>query len=182
MKGRMHIGMLLAIMGMAACTGDKDTAKESDTRVLLRDSIDSHGIQRMQVSKAEQTITFGGKKYKSYVLRTPSDSLPRVKNDRGEVFADNTITLRLTRGNEKIFNKTFTKQSFSSLVDGAFMRRAVLEGMVFDKTTSKGFVYAVSVSYPQTDLYIPMSMTITPDGKMSVVKEELMEDIYLNEH
>ncbi|MDR0657695.1 MAG: DUF4738 domain-containing protein [Mediterranea sp.] len=181
MKKRMYIGMLLAVMGIVACTGNKNTAKNDDTRVLLRDSMDSHGIRRMQVSEVEQTITFKGKEYRSFVQRMPGDSLPRVKNEAGEVFVDNVITLRLTRGNEKIFNKTFTKQSFSSFVSGEFMKHAILEGMVFDKITSQGFVYAVSVSYPQTDLYIPVSVTITPDGKMSMVKEELMEDIYIEE-
>ena len=182
MKKLIYIGMLLAVMGVVACTSNKDAAKNDDTRVLLKDSIDSQGIQRMQVSKVEQTITFKGKEYKSLVQRVPSDSLSRVKNDRGEVFVDNTITLRLTQGNQQIFNKTFTKQSFSSLVSGEFMKQAILEGMVFDKTTTQGFVYAVSVSYPQTDLYIPVSLTITPDGKMSMVKEELMEEIYTEEN
>jgi len=181
MKTLAYIGMALAVTVMAACTSNKDTAKNNDTRVLLKDSIDSHGVQRMQVSKVEQTITFKGKEYKSFVRRVPCDSLSRVKNDRGEAFVDNTITLRLTQGSEKIFGKTFTKQNFSSLVSGEFMKHAVLEGMVFDKTTPQGFVYAVSVSYPQTDLYIPISVTITPDGKMSMVKEELMEDIYSEE-
>lgn len=178
----MYIGMLLAAMGIVACTGNKDTAKNNDdTRVLLRDSMDSHGIRRMQVSEVKQTVTFKGKEYRSFVQRMPGDSLPRVKNEAGEVFVDNVITLRLTRGNEKIFNKTFTKRSFSSLVGGEFMEHAILEGMVFDKITPQGFVYAVSVSYPQTDLYIPVSVTITPDGKMSMVREELMEDIYMEE-
>ena len=136
----------------------------------------------MQPSKVEQTITFKGKDYHSYVNRVPSDSLTRVKNDMGDVFVDNTITLRLTRGNEKVFNKTFTKHNFSSLISADFMKRAILEGMVFDKTTAQGFVYAVSVSYPQTDLYIPISVIITPDGKMSMVKEELMEEIYTEEN
>lgn len=166
--------MLSAIMAVAACTSNKNTATGNDTRVLLKDSVDSHGIQRMQVSTVEQTIAFKGKDYTSFVQRVPSDSLARVKNDRGEVFVDNRITLRLTRGSEEIFNRTFTKQSFSSLVDAEFMKQAILEGMVFDKTTSQGFIYAVSVSYPQTDLYIPISVTITPDGKMSMVKEEAM--------
>ncbi|MDR3118373.1 MAG: DUF4738 domain-containing protein [Mediterranea sp.] len=181
MKKRIHIGMLLAIMGIVACTNNKNAARNGDIRVLLRDSIDSHGIQRMQVSKVEQAITFKGKKYKSFVQRTPSDSLPRVKNDMGEVFVDNTIILRLTRGSEKIFDKTFTKQSFSSLVNAEFMKHAILEGMVFDKTTPQGLVYAVSISYPQTDLYIPVSVTITPDGQLSMVKEDLMEEVYAEE-
>lgn len=177
----MYFGLLPAVVLMMACSGNKNTAKTDDTRILLNDSVDSHGVQRMQASKAEQDITFKGKEYHSYVQRTPNDSLPRVKNDMGDVFVDNTITLRLTRGNEKVFSRTFTKHSFSSLVSAEFMKRAILEGMVFDKTNSQGFVYAVSVSYPQTDLYIPISVTIAPDGNMSMVKEELMEDIYSEE-
>jgi hypothetical protein len=175
----MRTGLLVVVMGIVACTGDKDTAKHNDTRIVLKkERVESHGIQRMQVSEVEKTIAFGGKKYTSFIQRMPSDSLPHVKNDRGEEFADNTITLRVTRGNEKIFNRTFTKQSFSSLVDNDFMKHAVLEGMVFDKTTPQGFVYAASVSYPQTDLYIPVSVTITLDGKMSMAKakEELIEE------
>lgn len=170
--------MLLGLTTMVACTGNKDTTKHDETRIVLKDSVDSQGVQRMQPSKMEQTITFKGKDYQSFVNRVPGDSLARVKNDMGDVFVDNTITLRLTRGNEKVFNKTFTKHNFSSLIGADFMKHAILEGMVFDKTTSQGFVYAVSVSYPQTDLYIPISVTITPDGKMSMVKEELMEEIY----
>jgi hypothetical protein len=177
----MHTGLLLVVvMGITACTGNKDTVKHSDLRVVQkRERVESHDIQRMQVSKVEKTITFGGKEYTFLIQRVPNDSLPPVKNDVGEEFADNTITLRVTRGNEKIFNKTFTKQSFSSLVDSEFMKHAILGGMVFDKTTPQGLVYAASVSYPQTDLYIPVSITITPDGKMSMekAKEELMEEI-----
>lgn len=173
MKKLMYISMLLILTVVVACTGNKGTTG-SNTHVILKDSIDAQGVQRMQPSKAEQTITFKGKEYQSFIQRVPNDSLSRVKNDVGDVFVDNSITLRLTRGNEKVFSKTFTKHNFSSLVSGDFMKHAILEGMVFDKTTSQGFVYAVSVSYPQTDLYIPISITITADGKMSMVKEELM--------
>jgi hypothetical protein len=181
MKKQMQTGILLALMAITACTGNKETTRNNDTRVLFGDSIDSHGIQRMQVSEVEQAIAFEGKEYNSFVRRVPDESLPYVKNSMGEVFVDNTITLRLTRGGGKIFSKTFTKQSFSSLVSEEFMQHAILEGMVFDKTTSQGFVYAVSVSYPQTDLYIPVSVTITPDGKMSMVRDERIEDIYIEE-
>lgn len=172
--------MVFTAISVVSCTNNKNAAKDNDTRVLMRDSVDVHGVQRMQVSKIEQTINFKGKDYQSLVQRMPSDSLARVKNETGDIFLDNTITLRLTRGSEKIFNRTFTKHSFSSLVDADFMKRAILEGMVFDKTTPQGFVYAVSVSYPQTDLYIPISVTVAPDGKMSMAKEELMEEVYEN--
>lgn len=178
MKKLTFIGVLLVLITLVACTGSTKTAKQDETRIILKDSVDSQGVQRMQPSKIEQTISFKGKDYHSYVNRIPADSLARVENDMGDVFVDNTIALRLTRGNENVFSKTFTKQSFSSLITADFMKRAILEGMVFDKTTTQGLVYAVSVSYPQTDLYIPISVIITPDGKMLMVREELMEEAY----
>lgn len=177
----MYIGVLLALNAAVACTGNKDRANPDEKRVVLNDSIDPQGVQRMQPSRVEQTITFKGKDYHSSVNRAPGDSLARVKNDMGDVFVDNTIALRLTRGNEKVFDKTFTKHHFSLLISADFMKHAILEGMVFDKTTAQGFVYAVSICYPQTDLYIPISVTITPDGKMSMVKEELLEEIYMED-
>lgn len=181
MKKQLYTGLLLMAMVLISCTGNKNAANGPETRILKPDSIDAKGVQRMQVSKVDQPITFKGGEYRSFIHRVPNDSLPRVKDEQGNVFVDNTITLRLSRGNQRIFNRTFTKQSFSSLLTAEFMRNAILEGMVFDKTTPQGFIYAVSVSYPQTDLYIPLSVTITPDGKMSMAKEELMEDIYVDE-
>lgn len=37
-------------------------------------------------------------------------------------------------------------------------------------------VYAASVGYPQSDLYVPLRITVSADGKVSMDKEELMED------
>lgn len=84
--------------------------------------------------------------------------------------------LHLTRGNETVLNKTFTKHDFSSVVDANFLSKSILEGIVYDKTTPQGIVYAASVCYPQTDLYMPLSITITADGKMSIRKVDILEE------
>ncbi|MDC7146957.1 DUF4738 domain-containing protein, partial [Bacteroides ovatus] len=42
-------------------------------------------------------------------------------------------------------------------------------------------VYAASVCYPQTDLYMPLSITITADGKMSIQKVDILEEDYDDE-
>ena len=52
---------------------------------------------------------------------------------------------------------------------------------VYDKTTPEGIVYAASVCYPQTDLYVPLSITVTADGKMSIKKVDMLEDDYTEE-
>ena len=67
---------------------------------------------------------------------------------------------------------------FRSVVDAKFLSNSILEGIVYDKTTSQGIVYAASVCYPQTDLYMPLSITITSDGKMNIKKVDMLEEEY----
>ena len=161
---------------VTACGGNKKAEEKS--LLIMQDSVDACGLQRMQVSKADVDIKFKGKDYHSFISRTPDEDLPLVKDDRGNQFVDNKIQLRLTRGNEQIFNMTFTKRNFASIVGEDFLAKSILEGMVYNKTTPQGIVYAASVCYPQTDLYVPISITITADGKMTMAREELLEEIY----
>ena len=133
-----------------------------------QDSVDAHGLQGMHSAKAETDNKFKGRDYHSLVSRTPDESLPHVSNEMGDTYVDNKIVLRITRGSENVLNKTFTKNDFSSVVDAKFLSKSILEGIVYDKTTPEGIVYAASVCYPQTDLYVPLSITVTADGKMSI--------------
>ena len=47
---------------------------------------------------------------------------------------------------------------------------------------SQGIIYAASICYPQTDLYVPLRLTVSADGKISMAKEELLEDVYEEEN
>ena len=153
--------LLPLAVAVSACGGKKGT---SDNQSLLAriDSIDAHGLQRMQTSKSETNFKFKGKDYHSFVSRTPDESLPHVTNEMGDTYV--------------VLNKTFTKNDFSSVVDAKFLSKSILEGIVYDKTTPQGIVYAASVCYPQTDLYMPLSITITADGKMSIRKVDMLEE------
>ena len=125
--------------------------------------------------KSEVDIKYKGKEYNSFISRTPNDSLPRVVSQMGNTYVDNQIVLRLTRGNERVFSRTFTKKQFESLIGDDFMAKSILEGIVYDKTTPEGIVYAASICYPQTDLYVPISITISPDGSESLGVREINE-------
>jgi len=165
------------LLGMSACHNKNNKQEKKET--LAADSVDSAGIRQMQESKNEQKIVMKGKSYHIAIHRIASDSLQRVKTEAGEWFIDNKISLRITLDNgSKIFSKTFTKKSFSSVVPEDFLSHSILEGLVFDKVTASGLNFAASVCYPQTDLYFPLRITIASDGSMSMAKEELMEEAY----
>ena len=180
MRKLIYFLLLSLAVAVTACGGKKGTSN-NESILATMDSMDARGLQRMQISQSETDFKFKGKDYHSMVSRTPDESLPHVTNEMGDTYIDNKIVLRLTRGNEKVFDKTFTKNDFSSVVDAGFLSKSVLEGIVYDKTTPQGIVYAASVCYPQTDLYMPLSITITTDGKMSIQKVDMLEDEYDDE-
>ena len=181
---KREIGFIFTILLLfsAMSCSDKKTTQDNTATAFQIDSVDVHGIQRMQVSKSEQKVKMNGKDYVVRISRVPADSLPLVKNEQGDIYVDNKITLNITRDKgERVFNKVFTKQSFADLVGTGFLSKSILEGMVFDKVASAGFVFAASVSFPQTDLYVPISVVISPSGNISLSKDELMDDTYIGE-
>ena len=180
MKKLIYLLLLPLALAVAAC-GGKNGSSNKESVLARQDSVDALGLQRMQRSKAVTDSKFKGRDYHSLVSRTPDESLPHVSNEMGDTYVDNKIVLRITRGSENVLNKTFTKNDFSSVVDAKFLSKSILEGIVYDKTTPEGIVYAASVCYPQTDLYVPLSITVTADGKMSIKKVDMLEDDYTEE-
>ncbi|WP_455674939.1 DUF4738 domain-containing protein [Phocaeicola sp.] len=178
---QLYFLIAVVLCTATGCGNKKDASGSAEQHIFQIDSVDQvTGVQRMQVSRIHQDIVSQGKKYHLFIDRAPSDSLSRVKSDLG-TFADNRIVLKITRENgTTLFSKTFTKQSFSSFLSDGYLNHFMLEGMVFDdeKTKdSKNIVLAASVSIPMTDLYIPFSITITPDGKMTILKDEDMGEL-----
>ncbi len=177
---RKHI-ILFTLCAMILCCwscSSRQKNSEENNLLLMKENAVSDGIQRMQMSDARHTFIYGGKEYSSTVVRRPDDTLPVVVNEQGDRFADNSIWLKLEADGKMIVDKVFTKGFFSSWIDADFLVHAILEGMVYDKTTSAGIHYAASICYPQTDLYIPLLITITPGGVISVTRNELLQDMY----
>ncbi len=180
---QVYVWVVVLLAVMSSCGGKKEESSIKKEQLMYQiDSVDHKtGVQRMQVLRTEMPIEAGGRKYSLFVERAPSDSLPRVKTDMG-VFADNRILVRITReGGKRIYNKVFTKRAFAGLVGEKHLSSFVLEGVVFDEEKTKAakgnIVLASSIGYPQTDLYIPCTITVTPEGKMSIKKNEDMEEL-----
>ena len=176
MKTLVYIVTCAVMLSVISCTSRNKGG--DDVQVLMKDSTVISAPQRMQVSDTKVTITYKGREYRSSVVRRPDESLPVVTNEQGERFIDNSIALRITCGGKQIVDKVFTKESFASLVDARFLKYAILEGLVYDKTTPQGIIYAASICYPQSDLYVPLQLTVSADGKISMAKEELLEEVY----
>ena len=128
MRNVFYFWICIAMWLLSACSSQKKEDR-GDIQVLMKDSVDANGLQRMQVSDSKTSFTYKGKEYQSSVVRRPDDSLPVVINEQGDKFVDNSITLRITSGGKSIVDKVFTKESFASLVDAKFMKHSILEGL-----------------------------------------------------
>ncbi|MGN0256851.1 MAG: DUF4738 domain-containing protein [Bacteroides sp.] len=169
------IGILVCLFAAACSSSTKgDGSKLTE---MSAESAVSTKPERMQVSEVTETFTLKGGSYQSTVVRRPDESLPIVTNSEGAKFVDNRISLRITSQGRNIVDRVFTKQDFASLLNARFMKYAILEGLVFDQVTEKGMIrYAASVAYPQSDLYVPIRITVTPQGQLNIEREEMMDE------
>ena len=179
MKRKFLMALLMTAV-LVGCGEHKKETKEEEKRIFQIESVDeTSGLHRMQVSRANQEISCKGKKFQLFVERTPADDLPKVKSDLG-LFADNRISVKIARSDgSALFTRTFTKLDFASYLPESYLKRSVLEGIVFDDVTTSEkneITLAGSVSYPMSDLYIPFKITIDQSGKMSIRKDEDMGD------
>ena len=168
---------MLVVLVCVACAGDTKT-KDADTsglHILTPVEPEHHAPERMPMSDVTTRFQFQGKPCEAQIFRTPDETLDKVTDEGGNEFIDNRITLRVTTGGRTVVDRTFTKASFASVVDGQFLRHALLEGIVYDTVTAQGMVFAASVSYPQSDLYVPIRLTFTAGGHVSMETEDLLE-------
>ncbi len=176
MKFTFYLIVLSCCLFLVSCN-NKPKENHSNEILYSMESKSSDGLQRMRSSRAERSVVWNGKNYHYVISCVANDSLPKIKDEAGDVFVDNMVTLSIRRNDsERFFHKTFTKQSFVSILDEKFLSHAMLEGMVFDKVTDGGMIFAASVSYPQSDLFVPVIITIAPNGKMAIRKEVSLEE------
>lgn len=132
--------------------------------------------RRMVVSDEKDDILHKGKRYESRVVRKPDLTLPVVENDEGVRYHDNCISLQVTSAGKVLLERKFTKKDFASLIEPSLMKKGILEGLVYVQTCDEGLRFAASVGYPDTDLYQPIRIIVTPSGKLSMSVEEEMEE------
>lgn len=167
MKRLFQILTLIAVTWMMTGCGEK---KKSDDIIAPKpEAPKPQAPIRMQNYTQTKNIVWLGRNYQVEVKRFPDDSLRMVKDETGQKFVDNRISLRIIRADgTAFFSKTFTKAAFDSFLDNDYRQTGILEGFVFDKVEGNNLFFAASVSHPQTDEYIPMVVTVSNLGDVGI--------------
>lgn len=167
-----------AALALSSCGGG-NTAGQADGYYMAsrEDSVSAQtGTRSLQTIEAQLDTAYAGRRFHSYVVRRADESLPTVTDDDGNRYLDNRITLRLTSGQEKVLERDFLKTDFAKYLDSTFLKNSILEGLTFDRIVAGGLQYAASVSYPESDLYVPFNVLVTPRGSVSISKADMLDD------
>ena len=174
MNRNTTFGLLAALALLAGCKEKKQT--EDIIAPRKTEVVRPAEPSRMQPYSRTWPVKWLGKDYQVVVNRVPNDSLPIVKDEAGDKFVDNSITLEVRRADGSVaINKTFTKASFDAYLDANYRKSGILEGLVFDEVDGLWLEFAASVSLPLTDEYIPLEVKIDNYGNVKIERDSEMD-------
>ena len=173
MKRIQFLAVIMMALLVASCGKKKQT---EDIIVKPVETPAPQGPVSMQPYNQVTDVKWLDRDYQVAINRVANDTLPTVTDENGQKFVDNTITVRVLRSDGSVFfSRSFTKTSFKEQLDDDYRHTGILEGIVFDKVDGNHLVLAGSVSHPQTDEYIPIVMTISNFGDVSIRRDDQMD-------
>lgn len=171
-KIQLLAALLMAVLAISC--GKKKESK--DIIVPTAEVVKPKAPISMQPYSQQQEVAWLDKSYQVFINRVADDSLRMVQDETGQKFVDNRITLRVVRADGSVFfKKVFTKATFDAQLDDDYRQTGILEGLVFDKVDGNNLIFAGSVSHPQTDEYIPLVVTVSNFGNVTIKRDDQMD-------
>jgi len=171
-KIQLLAALLMAVLAISC--GKKKESK--DIIVPTVEVVKPKSPISMQPYSQQQEVEWLDKSYQVFINRVADDSLRMVQDETGQKFVDNRITLRVVRADGSVFfKKVFTKSTFDAQLDDDYRQTGILEGLVFDKVDGNNLIFAGSVSHPQTDEYIPLVVTVSNFGNVTIKRDDQMD-------
>lgn len=177
MKKILYIIPIAAIFAVAlsSCKGKKN----SDVIITKMQKVEKRNdTLSMQPYDSELSREWMGNKYKIIVQRNPDTSLPLTKDEQGQKYYDNKISVKVVRADgSTFFNRVFTKSDFRQFLTKGYADDGALLGIVLDKVDGKKLVFGASVGSPEktSDEYVPMVLTISNFGEVSIAKDTQLD-------
>ena len=173
-KEGIVIAIMTAAMMLTSACGEKKKSENIITTKVVTKS--PSAPQKMQEYDQVKEFEMSGNHLTCHIHRAPDDSLRMVKNEQGQKYYDNRITMEITREDGSVFvSKSFTKSSFDEFLDEDYRQTGVMAGLVFDKVEGGVLKLAASVAHPNTDEYIPLIVSIDKTGAMHIERDKSLD-------
>ena len=165
--------MVCLLAALTACGGKK---KSDDIIAQRVTKVTPKAPERMQDYTDQRDVQWIGRTYHVAVHRQPADSLPMVKDETGQKYVDNTISVAVSRSDGSVFfSRRFTKADFMQHLDADYAKTGVFEGLVFDRADGDWLLFAASVCHPHTDEYIPLVVRLSRMGVVEIQRDTQLD-------
>ncbi len=164
---------MVCLLCLTACGGKgtaPDTTADEPARV---ETTDAAGIVEDKPWNDQNSVTWNGHTYQYTLNRAADKSLPTVKNELGQPYYDNSITLSVKRDGAVFITRKFTKDAFADFLTDDYKANASLLGLAFDKAADDGLRFGAMVGYAGTEEGgILFTVILSADGTISILKGE----------
>jgi len=167
---------LASLCVMLSCT----EKKKQDVIIAQKPVVEQRNdTLQMQSYNSDVDREWLGNPYKISVKRYVDKSLPLAKDEQGQRYYDNKISLTITRGKDgsTFFDRVFTKGDFQSMLNNEFAENGALLGLVFDRVEGNNLIFAASVGSPDktSDEYMPFVVTVSNFGNVGITKDTTLD-------
>lgn len=171
---------MLAVLAVAAMASCSEKKKPNVIIVPKAETPKPSAPVRMSEYTHHDDVEWIGKTYKVEVHRFVADSLPMVKDEQGTKYYDNLIRIKVIRPDgTEFFNRLFSKKAFNDYLDANTRDNGVLLGIVFDRAEGDNLLFGASVGSADklSDEYIPMIVTLSRMGNVSIARDTQLDSI-----
>ncbi len=174
---------IAAICLFIGCSGNKTAPTSQDT--IAVSPVSTTAINDMAEYNLDGQVEVEGVKYDyEFAFRNATD-LPVVTTSEGYRYHDNEVLLIISRGKETLYEHTFTKESFQSLIPAADYKRSVLAGFNFnymqqDKHDRFYFIAVVGDPDETSDISYSVGIAIDRNGGISTSIVETIDTEPIN--
>ena len=178
MKKRIFVAALLVgcLCALSSCESKKKESKNIITTKPVTKV--KKGTQSMSDYAQSRVIEWLGNSYTVSTERKADTSLPLCKDEQGNEYYDNRITVSITRKDGSVFFKrTFTKTDFAQYAKGSYGRDGALLGVVFNTIKDDTLLFAASVGSPDnmSDNFVPIVVRISRTGAVSMSEDTAID-------
>ncbi len=167
---------LLCVILVSSCSKKKETRT-----IITKIEYPKLSKQPKAIGDEEQRKSFewGGVVHEAVISRKADKEQDVVKDEDGQKYYDNAITLRIDGALGKVYEHTFRKGDFASYIDTNYLKpkRSVLMSIVYNKVEGNNAVFVANISSPDTmaDQYMLVRINISKTGGMTMQKLESAE-------
>ena len=160
-----------ALLLFASCGNKKTETQETAQTEQSADEV--HSLNDYAYT---DTLMQGSHKVVYTITSQPDDELPVVVDEDGVKYKDNRYKLLIVKDGRTLFDRSFTKTDFKSMLSNDFQKYGIMDGLRFNRAEEGKLYFSTCVSYPDSDMSCPFILTIGPDGSYTITPDTSLDD------